>query len=118
MAIAIIVIGIVFSQDTYGQSGNRRVNSIKSPRDVATGQATNRGLTSPSRTPTSSFTGSDEELGALIAWGRAPRPTSSLIDTSTGEIVWATTGRSSTRTMQANRRVRGLIDTSTGEIVW
>ncbi len=31
------------------------------------------------------FTGSDEELGALIAWLRSNR----LIDTSTGEIVWA-----------------------------
>ncbi|HRF60199.1 MAG TPA: hypothetical protein PLH94_09840 [Fimbriimonadaceae bacterium] len=43
------------------------------------------------------FTGSDEELGALIAWLQAQKSSKNqpgkvvvnLIDTSTGEIVWA-----------------------------
>ncbi|MBX7133904.1 MAG: hypothetical protein K1X67_14625 [Fimbriimonadaceae bacterium] len=44
-----------------------------------------------------SFTGSDEELGALIAWIRAPKAEKgkqakvviNLIDTNTGDVVWA-----------------------------
>lgn len=61
------------------------------------------------------FTGSDEELGALIAWLR----NRNLIDTSTGEIVWADEARSEESSeVVAWLRDRGLIDTSTGEIVW
>jgi hypothetical protein len=51
---------------------------------------------------TKSFTGSDEELGALVAWSRAHQKTGrkpktgSLIDTSTGEIVWADEAKAKT----------------------
>ena len=65
------------------------------------------------------FTGSDEELGALVAWLR----NRNLIDTSTGEIVWADEAQATASDeelsaligwLQGNR----LIDTSTGEVVW
>lgn len=63
-------------------------------------------------------TGTDEEIGALIAWMRA----NSLIDTSTGEIVWADEARADgagqLRQIAGSLRERGLIDTSTGEILW
>ncbi len=120
MAIAIIVFGVVFSQDAYGQKEIvvwKSSPSIKSPRDVATGQVSNRGQRSSSGSGERSFTGSDEELGALIAWVQAPRATSSLIDTSTGEVVWADEVRSTRKPSTAGRS-SNLIDTSTGEIVW
>ena len=150
MAVAFIVFGVVFSQDSFGQKELVVWNSaktIKAPRDIATGQASGRDQRSSSTSRERSFTGTDEELGALIAWARAPRPSSSLIDTSTGEIVWVDEVRSSRKTASPNRsanlfdtgtgemlldvagtstprnvrsngRTRNLIDTSTGEIVW
>lgn len=124
IAIAIIAFGVVFSLDTFGQKEIVVWNSakaIRSPRDVASGQASNR-IASPRtisslidtstgevvwadevksakiesnatrnrsyRSGSSAFSGSDEELSALINWARNPRPSSSLIDTSTGEVVW------------------------------
>ncbi|MBS1808366.1 MAG: hypothetical protein JST84_09255 [Acidobacteria bacterium] len=49
--------------------------------------------------------------------------TGSLIDTSTGEIVWADEAKASNRNLPNQRTInkpktRSLIDTSTGEIVW
>jgi len=67
------------------------------------------------------FTGSDEELGALIAWLR----NRNLIDTSTGEIVWAdeaianaTVDNADLRDRIAELRGNSLFDVSTGEILW
>lgn len=120
MAIAIIVFGVVFSQDTFGQKEIvvwKSASSIKSPRDVQAGQVSNRELRPSNRSNETAFTGSDEELGALIAWARAPRPSTSLIDTSTGEVVWADEVRSTRKPATASRS-SNLIDTSTGEVVW
>lgn len=49
--------------------------------------------------------------------GTAAR-SSNLIDTSTGEVVWAVPRVSTPRNTRGNGRTRNLIDTSTGEIVW
>ena len=106
MAIAIIVFGVVFSQDTFGQKEIvvwKSASTIKSPRDVQTGQVSNRNLQPSSRSNETAFTGSDEELGALIAWTRAPRPSTSLIDTSTGEVVWAVPSPSTPRNTPRKR---------------
>lgn len=120
MAVAIIVFGVVFSQDTFGQKEIvvwSSTKSVKSPRDEASDQVSGRDQRSSSMSRERSFTGSDEELGALVAWVRAPRPSSSLIDTSTGEVVWADEVRSSRKPATINRSAN-LIDTSTGEVVW
>lgn len=120
MAIAIIVFGVVFSHDTFGQKEIvvwNSASSIKSPRDVQTGQVSNRELRASNRSNETAFTGSDAELGALVVWARAPRPSTSLIDTSTGEVVWADEVRSTRKPATAGRS-SNLIDTSTGEIVW
>lgn len=109
ISFAIIVSGLFLANQAYGQSSikssmNRgsQTQSIKSPRDVATGQ---------------------------------------LIDTSTGEIVWARSqakmgnfeiqelrqgtgttqnklGNFEIQDLRSNGRGRGLFDVSTGEIVW
>ncbi len=67
----------------------------------------------------SNFTGSDEEIGALIAWMQ----TRGLIDTSTGEVVWADEASAEESNPEVQQLVgwlgaNNLIDTSTGEIVW
>ena len=107
------------------ENGEIMRRGIVSPRDSASGQAT--GVTADSVWDDTDivhvlqergFTGSDEELGALIAWMRS----NNLIDTSTGEIVWADEAQGGQspelQEMLASLRERGVFDVSTGEIVW
>jgi hypothetical protein len=99
------------------ENGDFMRRGIVSPRDLASGQAT--GVTADSVWDDTDivhvlreqgFTGSDEELGALIAWMRA----NNLIDTSTGELR----NQGDASELVARLRQRGIFDTSTGEIAW
>lgn len=130
ISFAIIVSGLFLANQAYGQSSikssmNRgsQTQSINSPRDVATGQLIDTSTgeivwadeVKKNRTRSTQFTGSDEELGALIAWLRANRPTTSALNA--GGTILGDDVRSS-GSLKNRGRVRGLIDTSTGEIVW
>jgi hypothetical protein len=116
--VAIAMLSFIFTATAFGQKEIVSWSQAKGAKNVE--RKTN------SRTPRqTAFTGSDEELGALIAWkqsnqkpGRKPKA-GSLIDTSTGEIVWADEAKATPqpRAMQKPKG-RNLIDTSTGEIVW
>jgi hypothetical protein len=107
------------------ENGEILRRGIVSPRDSASGQAT--GVTGDSVWDDTDiahvlqergFTGSDEELGALIAWMRS----NNLIDTSTGEIVWADEAQDGQsprlQSMLASLQERGIFTVNTGEIVW
>jgi len=119
MAVAIIVFGVVFSQEAFAQKivDQESANAARSPRDVAAVKVSDRELRSSNRSQSASFTGSDEGLAESISRIPAARPTLSLIDTTTGEIVWADEVRSARRSSTAGRR-RNLIDANTDEIAW
>jgi len=119
MAVAIIVFRVVFSQEAFAQKNvvQKSANAARSPRDVAAVKVSDRELRSSNRSQSASFTGSDEGLAESISRIPAARPTLSLIDTTTGEIVWADEVRSARRSSTAGRR-RNLIDANTDEIAW
>lgn len=103
MSFAIIVSGLFLANQANGQlsatttgiSSTRTVQtqSIKSPRDVASGQLidTSTGEIVWARSTTKKAKG---KSGSAV---NATRPSNSLIDTSTGEIVWADEIRSTRR---------------------
>jgi len=119
MAVAIIVFGVVFSQEAFAQKivDQESANAARSPRDVAAVKVSDRELRSSNRSQSASFTGSDEGLAESISRIPAARPTLSLIDTTTGEIVWADEIRSTRRSSTAGRW-RSLIDANIGKIAW
>lgn len=119
MAVAIIVFGVVFSQEAFAQKivDQKSANAARSPRDVAAVKVSDRELRSSNRSQSASFTGSDEGLAESVSRIPAARPTLSLIDTTTGEIVWADEFRSARRSSTAGRR-RNLIDANIGKIAW
>lgn len=81
--VAIAMLSIFFTATAFGQ-GSQAKGTPKSERKATINSS-----------HTTAFTGSDEEIGALVAWRSANRnsarkpKTGNLIDTSTGEIVWA-----------------------------
>jgi len=120
--VAIAMLSFVFTATAFGQKEIVVWSKAKASPTTA-------GKAKENATRTKTLTGSDEELGALVAWshanqkpGRKPK-TGSLIDTSTGEIVWADEvkgNQPNSSRQRTNRRPKtgNLIDTSTGEIVW
>ncbi|MBL8180938.1 MAG: hypothetical protein JNL64_04945 [Blastocatellia bacterium] len=116
ISFAIIVSGLFLANQAYGQSSiNSSVNrgsqtqSIKSPRDVATGQLidTSTGeivwVRNGRRTSTSVESRGATSGNTLQISNRSGRSrgSSNLIDTSTGEIVWADEIRSTPRRRSA-----------------
>lgn len=86
--VAIAMLSVFFTATAFGQKEIVVWQAAK-------GTPKSERKTTINASDATAFTGSDEELGALVAWrsthrnsGRKPK-TSSLIDTSTGEIMWA-----------------------------
>lgn len=101
------------AQPTTKNKAVKRSPQIKSPRDVSTGQALDNGGV---------ILGEDVQKKPQANGSQRPsrKPKAgNLIDTSTGEIVWADEVKATPHSKTIQRPKGGnLIDTSTGEIVW
>lgn len=109
--VAIAMLGFVFTATAFGQKeiviwnaakGGKQTNhkaNIKSPRDVATGQVMDAGPVLGDDVRQSPQTNAQQRIV------KKPKP-GNLIDTSTGEIVWAkaNTSQSSSATAQRKRK--------------